>query len=146
MKSAKIIIMLILVAALSSCSSEGLHFEFTIDDVSKIFSNKSAEASNSSETITIASFNIQIFGKTNAKKPEVMKVLAKTIAQYEIVAIQEIRDKPETAIKKLEKEVDADKAGVYRFDETHSLTAKEAKKVSDHYPVWATFYTGKDTD
>ena len=63
MKSAKIIIMLVLVAVLSSCSSEGLHFEFTIDDVSKIFSNKSAEALNSS----------------------------KTIAQYEIVAIQEIR-------------------------------------------------------
>ncbi len=40
----------------------------------------------------------------------------------------------------------ADKAGVDRFDETHSLTAKETKKVSDHYPVWATFYTGKDTD
>ena len=44
------------------------------------------------------------------------------------------------------KEDYADKAGVDRFDETHNLTAKEAKKVSDHYPVWATFYTGKDTD
>ena len=146
MKSAKIIIMLILVAVLSSCSSKGLHFEFTIDDISKIFANKSAQASNSSETITIASFNIRIFGIAKAKKPDVMKVLAKTIAQYEIVAIQEIRDKHETAIKKLEKGDYADKAGVDRFDETHSLTPEKAKKVSDHYPVWATFYTGKDTD
>jgi hypothetical protein len=83
--------MLVLVAVLSSCSSEGLHFEFTIDDVSKIFAKKSAEASNSSETITIASFNIEIFGQAKIKKPEVMKVLTKTIAQYEIVAIQRVR-------------------------------------------------------
>lgn len=42
--------------------------------------------------ITIASFNIQIFGKTKAGKPEVMAELADIIRKYDIVAIQEIKD------------------------------------------------------
>lgn len=36
--------------------------------------------------------------------------------------------------------------GVYRFDTIHSLTYEDAKKVSDHYPVWAAFHTNQDTD
>lgn len=57
-------------------------------------------------TITIASFNIQVFGRSKAKKIEVMEILAETIARYDIVAIQEIRDKTGTAIEKLEDAVD----------------------------------------
>lgn len=49
-------------------------------------------------TITIASFNIQVFGQTKASKPVVMEILADIIQQYDIVAIQEIRDAAETAI------------------------------------------------
>ena len=37
-------------------------------------------------------------------------------------------------------------AGVYRFDEIRSLTPDQAKKVSDHYPLWAIFYTSRDAD
>ncbi len=59
------------------------------------------------QTITIANFNIQVFGKSKAGKPSVMKVLAQTITNFDIVAIQEIRDKSGTAIKKLETVVDA---------------------------------------
>ncbi len=58
------------------------------------------------DKITIASFNIQTFGKTKAGKPEVMDILAKTITRYDIVAIQEIRDKSGTAIVDLENAVD----------------------------------------
>lgn len=58
-------------------------------------------------TITVASFNIQIFGRAKASKVEVMEILAETIARYDIVAIQEIRDKTGTAIEKLEVEVDS---------------------------------------
>ena len=63
-----------------------------------------AEASG---TIRIASFNIQVFGKTKAEKKDIMGILAKTITEFDIVAIQEIRDKSGTAIKKLEETVDA---------------------------------------
>jgi endonuclease/exonuclease/phosphatase family metal-dependent hydrolase len=60
-----------------------------------------------SDTITIASFNIQVFGKTKASKTDVMSILANTISRFDIVAIQEIRDKSGTAIKKLEEAIDA---------------------------------------
>lgn len=60
----------------------------------------------SPNTITIASFNIQVFGRSKASKIEVMEILAEIIGQYDIVAIQEIRDKSGTAIKDLEVAVD----------------------------------------
>ena len=44
-------------------------------------------------TVSIANFNIQVFGETKAGKEEVMDVLAKTISEFDIVAIQEIRTK-----------------------------------------------------
>ncbi len=43
----------------------------------------------SSDTIIIANFNIQVFGKAKARKTGVMVILAKTITQFDIVAIQE---------------------------------------------------------
>ncbi|MBW2573120.1 MAG: endonuclease/exonuclease/phosphatase family protein [Deltaproteobacteria bacterium] len=58
------------------------------------------------EKIIIANFNIQVFGKTKARKTDVMVTLAKIIPQFDIVAIQEIRDASGTAIKKLEHAVD----------------------------------------
>jgi len=65
------------------------------------------EATESDDTIKIASFNIQVFGRSKASKPEVMEVLSKIIFQFDIVAIQEIRDKTGKAIKDLEVAVDA---------------------------------------
>jgi len=60
-----------------------------------------------SDTIIIANFNIQVFGKAKVRKTDVMVVLAKTISQFDIVAIQEIRDASGTAIKNLESAVNA---------------------------------------
>jgi len=40
----------------------------------------------------------------------------------------------------------AGKAGVFRFDSFFGLTQQQAMTISDHYPVWALFYTNKDTD
>ena len=61
----------------------------------------------SSDFVKIASFNIQVFGITKADKAEVMEILAETISDFDIVAIQEIRDESGTAIEELEKAVDA---------------------------------------
>ena len=36
--------------------------------------------------------------------------------------------------------------GVYRFDNSFKLNHDDAKKVSDHYPVFAVFHVGKDKD
>lgn len=42
-------------------------------------------------TIKIASFNIQIFGDSKARKQPVMKLLGEVIRQFDVIAIQEIR-------------------------------------------------------
>lgn len=43
------------------------------------------------DAVRVASFNIQVFGETKAKKPEVMSVLADVVQRFDIVAVQEIR-------------------------------------------------------
>jgi hypothetical protein len=43
-------------------------------------------------TIKIATFNIQIFGESKKNKTEVMDVLTKTVKNFDVVAIQEVRD------------------------------------------------------
>ena len=60
-----------------------------------------------SDTVSVATFNIQVFGEKKADKPEVMKILARIIANFDVVAIQEVRDDKEQAIKKLKQAVDA---------------------------------------
>lgn len=59
--------------------------------VHKSWAHRIAE---SASTIKIATFNIQVFGKTKASKPAVMAELASIIRKYDIVAVQEIKDKP----------------------------------------------------
>ena len=109
----KFVIKLIIVMAfiLAGCVTDGqLHTEITIPDIQKIITPEPTTApppAANASTISIASFNIQVFGKTKVGKPEVMSILAQTIHQFDIVAIQEIRDSSGTAIEKLEAEVDA---------------------------------------
>ena len=40
----------------------------------------------------------------------------------------------------------AGNSGVFRFDLMYDLPYIEAKKASDHYPVFSDFYIAKDTD
>ena len=56
--------------------------------------------------LALAAFNIQVFGQAKAAKPEVMRILAQTIAQFDLVAIQEIKDLSQTALPDLEAAVD----------------------------------------
>jgi endonuclease/exonuclease/phosphatase family metal-dependent hydrolase len=60
------------------------------------------------ETLRIGAFNIQVFGVSKADKPEVMAVLADIIRSYDILAIQEIRDKSQTALPELVELVNSD--------------------------------------
>lgn len=43
-------------------------------------------------SLSVAAFNIQVFGVTKMSKPEVVNVLVKTVSRYDLVLIQEIRD------------------------------------------------------
>lgn len=49
-------------------------------------------AADETTTIKIATFNIQVFGRTKAGKPEIMAQLVEIIRKYPVIAIQEIKD------------------------------------------------------
>jgi endonuclease/exonuclease/phosphatase family metal-dependent hydrolase len=42
-------------------------------------------------TVRLATFNIQVFGRTKIEKSEVMQVLAETVRKFDLVNIQEVR-------------------------------------------------------
>ncbi|WP_338097824.1 endonuclease/exonuclease/phosphatase family protein [Methanolapillus ohkumae] len=51
--------------------------------------------------VNVSAFNIQIFGASKASNAEVMDVLAKTIRNYDIIGVQEIRDASGESLPKL---------------------------------------------
>ena len=51
------------------------------------------------DTITIASFNIQVFGTSKAGKPSVMDILARIVRRFDVVAIQELRTTDPSVMK-----------------------------------------------
>jgi hypothetical protein len=55
--------------------------------------------------VVMAAFNLQVFGTTKAGKPEVMGVLSKIIRKFDVIALQEIRDSPQTSLPKLRDKV-----------------------------------------
>jgi endonuclease/exonuclease/phosphatase family metal-dependent hydrolase len=68
---------------------------------------------NESDTLKIGAFNIQVFGTSKASEPETMDTISKIIRDYDIIAIQEIRDKSETALPQL---VELVNEGDYNYD------------------------------
>ncbi len=59
-------------------------------------------------TITIASFNIQVFGESKLAKTWVIDILAKVVRQFDVVAVQEIRSKKDHIIPQFVAAVNAD--------------------------------------
>lgn len=82
------------------------------NEISVIEESTPTEVNNiedsTTDTLQIGAFNIQVFGVTKADKPEVMDVLADIVRTYDIVAIQEIRDKSQTALPELVDLVNSD--------------------------------------
>lgn len=50
------------------------------------------------DSIKIASFNVQVLGRTKIEKPYVMDMLARIVRRYDIVAIQEIRSEDQSIV------------------------------------------------
>ncbi len=71
-------------------------------------------ATASDGTIKLAAFNLQVFGTTKADKPEVMEVFSKIIRNYDVIALEEIRDSTQTALPRLLDSVNS--AGSPRYD------------------------------
>ena len=83
---------------------------------------------NDNETLRLGAFNIQIFGKSKAAKPEVMEVLGKIIRTYDVVAIQEIRDKSQTALPALVDVVNANSSAPYDYVVSERLGRTSSKE------------------
>lgn len=49
-------------------------------------------------TLTIASFNLQIFGESKVSNKDTLSILSKIACEFDIVAVQEIRDKSEESL------------------------------------------------
>ncbi len=78
---------------------------FILFSVSLLFGQVPQEAE---DEISIATFNIQVFGKSKSNNTKVMQILSNIIRLFDIVAIQEIRDKAGSAIIKLQDGVNLD--------------------------------------
>jgi len=56
-------------------------------------STKELPPARGGETIRVATFNIQVFGVSKMKKPNVTEALTRIVRRFDIVAIQEVRSK-----------------------------------------------------
>jgi len=83
----------------------------TNNQTSELPSEESDELTD--DTIRVGAFNVQVFGVSKADKPEVMHVLADIVRTYDVIAIQEIRDKSQTALPEL---VDLVNSGGSEYD------------------------------
>ena len=70
----------------------------TLEQKSSPSGYQSPAVTRKGENIRIASFNIQVLGVSKVKKKHVLKILAKVIRRFDVVAIQEIRAKQYTAV------------------------------------------------
>jgi deoxyribonuclease-1-like protein len=50
-----------------------------------------APANTAHDSIRIASFNIQVFGRSKIQKPAVMETISHIVRQFDVIAIQEVR-------------------------------------------------------
>ena len=66
-----------------------------------LFDGKDSIVLEDKKQLKIASFNVQVLGRSKMKKPEVVDNLLKILSRYDIIFIQELRDKSGLAIKKL---------------------------------------------
>ncbi len=111
-----IVIIVLLLVILIGCISNP-----TIIDKSPIVTGKQPEPTGTipplatdNEKIKVGAFNLQIFGITKASKPEVMSVISKIIRNYDVIAVQEIRDASQTSLPALKDIVNS--MGVTQYD------------------------------
>ncbi len=90
----RLILAILLLAALAGGSMYFQGYDLTQLGLPKLrTSDAPPPAVQTGPTIKIATFNIQIFGKTKANKPNILSQLADIVRQFDLVAVQEIKDK-----------------------------------------------------
>ncbi|KAM3917879.1 deoxyribonuclease-1 [Leptodactylus fuscus] len=109
--------------------------------------------------IRIGAFNIQAFGDSKMNNPEVSSIIMKILQRYDIVLIQEVRDKDLSAVETLMTELNSqgpnpyysylvsDTLGRDSYKERYLYIYRNDKvNVQDHYHYHDhNMYTGEDT-
>lgn len=74
---------------------------------------QAAAQGNTSETVLVGSFNIQVFGQSKLNDPAVMRVLTDVARRFDVLAIQEIRSVEQDVIPAFVQQINA---GGARYD------------------------------
>src|SRR4030043_2249440 len=82
----------------------------------------------SSNIFTIGSFNVQVFGKAKREKPEVMDVIVAIIDDFDLIALQEIRDVSLETIPFLQEKLDEYNHSSFAFVESPRLGRSSSKE------------------
>ena len=80
------------------------------------------------ETIKIAAFNIQVFGKSKRQKEEVMDVLVRIVREFDVILIQEIRDSSEETIPIFLEEINDVEGAKYQYVRSEHLGRSVSKE------------------
>lgn len=90
--------------------------------------------------IKIAAFNIRIFGKTKREKDYVMDVLTNIVREFDIVFIQEIRDKEEKTAPYFLQKINEMEGAKYNFVRSERLGRSDSKE------AYAYFYNSETVE
>lgn len=80
------------------------------------------------EALKIGSFNIQVLGKSKISKPVTSDILSSIISDYDIIFVQELRDKSGLAIKKLLNKVNKNSPDEYKIIISDRLGSSNTKE------------------
>jgi deoxyribonuclease-1-like protein len=80
------------------------------------------------EEITVAAFNIQVFGKAKRSKPDVMEVLVDVAQEFDVFVVQEVRDSSEKTADIFLEELNADSELTYAMYEGPRLGRSSSKE------------------
>ncbi|CAL8071424.1 unnamed protein product [Orchesella dallaii] len=73
------------------------------------------DENNVSDSVLIGSFNLKQFGAKKANSEEILKVIAKIVSRYDLIALQEITDVKEKAIKTLMQAISYESEHPYHY-------------------------------
>ena len=73
----------------------------SVTPIVSVIPSETVNTTDNNGIIKVAAFNLQIFGTSKASKPDVLAILSKIIRNYDVIAVQEIRDSSQTALPML---------------------------------------------
>lgn len=118
----KIFLVLFLILTIFSCNKI-IKVEYTTNSVEQ-------------EPLSIMSFNIQIFGRAKSSNKEVMSVIVDIIDDYDLIAIQEVRDSTNQTIQTLKKALPEKYLLIYSKRDGRSISKEQALFIFNREKLW----------